>query len=302
MSNSILRVDVGDRSLAPAQAEVWITVVPERMDAGTEVRGRLLGPRSACASTVEVAYQLRPLAPGIQGDPAGITRRVVIPEANLWEPAKPFLYQGPVELWQDGACCGRVVVSHGLRSIALGPRGLRLNGKPLVLSGHEVARAPEEGEARELRDRGCNLLLAPVAADGVWEVADRLGYLVLGRLAGGGEETLRQAATLAGHASCLGWLVPPGADFITRLPPGGLVGAEVSGQPCAPVPEGVHFLLGPATEAGALAGIGLPLLLAGEPGAPAGGSSAFRRPGSEDWLKLGLQPGGPPILGAISGA
>jgi hypothetical protein len=286
MSNSLLRVDVRDRSLAPTQAEVWITVVPQRIDAGTEIRGRLLGPRSAYATTLEVAYPLRHLPPGVQGDPAGITRRVVIPEANLWEPAKPFLYRGPAELWQDGACCGRVVVSHGLRSLAPGPRGLRLNGKPLVLSGREVVQAPEVGEARELRGRGCNLLVAPVAAAAVWEAADRLGFLVLGRLAGGSEDTLRQAGALAGHASCLGWLVPAGADLVGRLPPGGLVGVEVSGQPSVPPPEGVDFLLGPAVHADALAEIDLPLLLAGKPGA-------------EDRLKAELQPSRP-ILGAIS--
>ncbi len=301
MDNAILRIEVRDRSLAPIQAEVWITVVPERNDAGTEVRGRLMGPRSACASTVEVAYPLRPLAPGVPGDPAGITRRVVIPEATLWEPAKPFLYHGPVELWQDGARRGEVLVSHGLRSFSLGPRGLRLNGKLLMLSGREAAEAPEDSEARELRGRGCNLLVAPVAANGVWEAADRLGFLVLGRLADGGEETLRQAAALAGHASCLGWLVPAGADIASRLPPAGLVGVEVSGQPITPPPEGIQFLAGPAARADELGHFGLPLLVAGEWG---GWSPGFSRSGMEDRLKPGLQqaePGRPPVLGAIFG-
>jgi hypothetical protein len=295
MSNSIRRIEVRDRSLAPIQAEVWITVVPERADAGTEVRGRLMGPRSAYTSTVEVAYPLRPLAPGVSDAPAGITRRVVIPEATLWEPDRPFLYHGPMELWQDGERRAAASVSHGLRSVALGLRGLRLNGKVLTLSGREAARAPADDEARELRAHGSNLLVAPVAAGGVWEAADRLGFFVLGRLADGADG-LRQAAALAGHASCLGWLVPAGADLVGRLPPAGLVGIEVSGRPFATPSEGVHFLAGPAADFEALAQSGLPMLLIRE---REGWSSGLSRSSPPDRLKAELQQGGPPVLGAI---
>ncbi len=277
MNNSFLRIEIRDRSLAPAKAEVWVTVVPERIDAGTEVRGRLMGPRSVYAATVEVAYPLRPLGPGVGDGPAGITRRVVIPEASLWEPASPFLYQGPVELWQDGARCGQVVVTHGLRSCTLGPRGLRLNGKPLTLSGREVTQTPDDREARSLRAGGCNLLIAPVAEDGVWAAADRLGFLVLGRLSVG-EEDLGRAAALAGHASCLGWIVPAEADFLHRLPTG-FVGVDAAKREA--LPDRVQFVVGPASEAEALGALGLPMLLAGG-GAPEGDA-------------------GPPVLGAILG-
>jgi hypothetical protein len=278
MENSLRHLEVRNRSLVPAQAEVWVTVVPERMDGGTEVRGRLVGPRSAYTATVEVAYPLRPLAPGVPGSPGGITRRVIIPEASLWEPAKPFLYQGPVELWQEGVRCAQVTVTHGLRSFSLGPRGLRLNGQPLTLSGREVSQAPDDSEARSLRAGGGNLLVAAVAEGRVWEVADRLGFLVLGRLADG-NEGLKQAAALAGHASCLGWLVPAGADFLDRLPPGGLVGVEAEKGPGAVLPDRVQFVAGAAADAEQLAALGLPLLLSG--------------------AEVSDLPGGPPVLGAI---
>src|SRR5262245_42110310 len=136
MTNRILSVTLRDHSLVPAAAEVHVTVVPERLDAGTQVRGRLMGPRCAYASTVEVAYHLRALpAPTAQ---PGITLRAIIPEASLWEPKSPHLYAGPIELWQDGQRCDVVQVRHGLRQITLGPRGLRLNGSPIRLRGRVI--------------------------------------------------------------------------------------------------------------------------------------------------------------------
>src|SRR5919204_1388628 len=99
MSNSIRRVEVRNRSLSPAGAEVWVSVIPERRTPATEVIGRLVGPRCRYATTVEVAYPFRPFPRPVEGLP-GLTRRVVIPEPSFWEPASPFLYQGPVELWE----------------------------------------------------------------------------------------------------------------------------------------------------------------------------------------------------------
>src|SRR5436190_14007505 len=100
MSNHILDVTIHDRSLDPGSVELWITVTPDRLTATTELRGRLMGPRCPYASTVEVAYPLRPI-PGLNGDtPGAIRRRVVIPEASLWDTESPFLYEGPIELWE----------------------------------------------------------------------------------------------------------------------------------------------------------------------------------------------------------
>jgi hypothetical protein len=272
MSNSIVRVEVRDRAPAPTQAEVWVRVVPARQDAGTEVRGRLVGPSCAYAATVEVAYPLLPLGPNAAPPPGGITRRVVIPEASLWETQSPFLYRGPVELWQDGRRCDRAEVTHGLRALGLGPRGLHLGGKPLALCGREHAGDLDEEEARGLRRAGRNLLVAGIEdAATLAGQADRLGFLVLARLAHGSEDALAGAAALAEHPCCLGWLVPADADFRDRLPAAGLVGALVHAGWKGPPPQGVHFLAGPAAEAGALAALGRPLLLYGDAALPAAG-------------------------------
>jgi hypothetical protein len=266
MENRIRHIAVRNRSLMPAQAEVWITVVPEWQTPATEVRGRLMGPHCPYANTVEVAYALRPV-PHERAD--GLTMRVVIPEASLWEPQCPFLYRGPVELWQDGRLCERVELRHGLRSVGLSERGLLVNGRPLRLHGRSVSACTDE-EALRLRQAGCNLLIVPVEAESlpIWERADRLGFLVLGRLKDVGEKTLSLLPALSRHTSCLGWLVEKRKpSFLDLLPSDhllGLIGEEGS-PPLSP--EGIDFLFGSAESAH----LGLPLLVKGEASAPPSG-------------------------------
>jgi hypothetical protein len=269
MDNRIRQITVDDRSLVPAEAEVWITATPQQHTPTTELRGRLMGPRCIYASTVEVAYPLRPLPPGrTPPGTSGPTMRVVIPEASLWEPESPFLYQGPVELWQDGQRCDQMVLSHGLRSVHLGDRGLRLNSRPLTLRGRCVSSCSDP-ELRALRQAGYNLLLAGVAGETLplWEQADRMGFLVLGQVRDDREETVRRLESLSRHASCLGWLVEdsahPPLDLLASV---GLLGLACVSPPRVPA-EPFHFLMGPA----ALANLGKPLLVRGEvPGTPAG--------------------------------
>jgi len=100
MTNRIRTVELHDHSLVPAEAEVRVRVVPDhhtppgrRSAAGSWARPAGSPP------TVEVAYHLRPLPPG---SPEVLWARAIIPEASSWEPECPFLYGGPVELWQDG--------------------------------------------------------------------------------------------------------------------------------------------------------------------------------------------------------
>jgi hypothetical protein len=207
MDNRIRHIIVRDPSLVPAQAEVWITVVPEQHTSTTEVRGRLMGPRCPYSSTVEVAYPLRPLPPSQKAtEPFGLTARVIIPEASLWEPQCPFLYQGPIELWQDGQRCDRVNLSHGLRSLHRIERGLCVNGRALTPQGIRIDTCSDE-EAMQLHKNGYNLLIVPVATStvSVWEQANRFGFLVLGQLREEADET-RLMELLRPHASCLGWL------------------------------------------------------------------------------------------------
>jgi hypothetical protein len=281
MNNRILHVEIRDHSVIPAQAEVHVAVVPERRTPATEVRGRLMGPHCLYASTVEVAYPLRPLPrPGPGGPPERLTLRAIIPEASLWEPESPFLYRGPVELWQDGRRCDEATLTHGLRALALGPRGLRLNGRPLALHGRVLTACPDFQDALAWHRAGCNLLLAPVgeATAPLWDLADRVGFLVLGRLPDTTAGTLLLLAALGTHPCCLGWLAGPDTTLpaplrtpalsgASRGPAAALpVGLELGEAPPGPLPPGFSFGAGTASAVKKRAGradLALPLLLLG---------------------------------------
>jgi hypothetical protein len=254
MADRITRVEVRNRSLTPAEAEVWLTVHAEAVTAVTEVRGRLMGPSCPYSSTVEVAYPLRPLLRPAEDVPP-LTVRVVIPEPSLWEPESPFLYRGPVELWQGGERQDRATVRHGLCSSSLTPRGLRWNGKPLSLRGRAV-RGLTDDNALSLRRDGFNLLLAPLDEPGAWDIADRLGFVVIGQAASLDDDAVSQMRRLAGHPSTVGYLfdTPPARP----LPADGFrIGLRGAAAP------GTAFLACPAWQA-AFAPPDIPLLVLGE--------------------------------------
>jgi hypothetical protein len=265
VDNRIRQIEVHDGPLIPAQAEVWITVTPEHLTATTELRGRLIGPSCPYASTVEVAYPLRTPPPSAMTEGASspaITMRAVIPEASLWEPESPFLYQGPIELWQDGQLRERVTLSHGLRHFALSERGLRVNSRPITLRGRFVTSCSEV-DARTLHQAGYNLLVVPVEASSlpVWERADRFGLFILGQILDDSELTLRHLESLRRHTSCLGWLIEEGKHpSLDLLPSQGLLGLTCGSEPSERLLREVHFLVGPSERAN----FGRPLLVTNE--------------------------------------
>jgi hypothetical protein len=112
MTNRIIDVTVSNYRLDPHETELRIHVEVADITSTTEIRGRLVGPRCEYSTTVEIAYPMRE----VERSPNHVVVRVVIPEANWWEPETPFLYEGPVELWQDGKLCDRRDVSHAIRA------------------------------------------------------------------------------------------------------------------------------------------------------------------------------------------
>jgi hypothetical protein len=276
MSNRILRVQVRQHSLDPAQAELWITASAGYVTPTTELRGRLMGPRCLYAATVEVGYPLRPFSRRPEGL-EGLAARVVIPEPSLWEPQCPFVYQGAVELWQDGERRDQVPIRRGLRHVALGRGGLRVNGRRLALGGRTVDECDEK-ELAALHRAGCNLLLAANRErfTELLPLADVYGFFVLGVLKDAEPAAWDRADAPTDHPSFLGWLLkaPWNPEAIARVRGAGdaLVGVECSEFSDNALPDGVDFIGRQAADASELAGreATRPLLLLGDgPDSPA---------------------------------
>lgn len=269
MSNHIRQVSASDHQLSPAEAELRIFVTPDRLTPTTEIRGRLVGPRNAYAATVEVAYPLRPLARAVQAQPL-LAARIVIPDPCWWEPTTPFLYEGQIELWEDGQRCDQAPMRHGFRVFHRGRQGLLVNGRPLLLRGAAMADLPED-RLREWHQAGTNLLVATLdsQATAQWTAADRLGFLMLGRLPGT-DPNFTSVAELARHPASFGWVLDENLlhderrvrvlDELRQASPRGWVGVEIRTAPTT-VPEGIHFLVGPEAALPALTGVPLPRII-----------------------------------------
>jgi hypothetical protein len=289
MTNRIQQIRIQDGPLDLARVEVWIDVYPEILTSTTQVRGRLMGPRCPYAGTVEVAYPFREVSREYQA--TGIPHlsvRAVIPEANLWDPISPFLYHGPVELWQNGQLCETVPVSHGFRSLNLGPHGLRWNGQPLTLRG--VSRSTcSEAEERALHQANINTLLVPAGLEitQFWEIGDVFGLLVLGRITT--KADVKHVSPCEQRPSGLGWLVNPDLfeDELSRvsipaLLADGLWGIEVRRVP-AELPPGASFIAVSENLLAAAAEIPLPKMVLSKAN-PADSVSA-QTPGHLGWIQ-----------------
>jgi hypothetical protein len=213
--NRITQFSVSDRSLSPAEAEIWILADAETVTPTTELRGRLVGPTCPYSTTIEVAYPFRPFAKTPPGLPP-FSRRVNVPEPSFWDPIAPFLYVGIVELWQDGQCCDRRTFRHGFREA-------RIDGKRVIWNGREISLSfadrsdLAEADLPALRIAGVNALVLPGEAESLWRAAERLGFAVIGRAAEPRPEWLE----LTKSAACLGWVVagdwPEWQDEIRRM-------------------------------------------------------------------------------------
>jgi hypothetical protein len=273
MTNSIKDIHIWNHRLNPSEAEVAIGVTPEHVSSMTQVRGRLVGPQCRCASTVEVAYALRETGReyASEGIP-GIICQVLIPEPSLWDPVSPFLYKGQIELLESGKQCEVVQITHCLRELSLGRYGLRINGAALSLRGKSLVGPVSEADAISLHNQGINTLLVDVdnSTPILWDMADRLGFIILTRISN--EQELKMALgrtrEIRNRSFCLGWLISPqavenelaliAAQTLLSTP---LLGLELTRAPSGPVPEGFTFVAYEESLAPSLAEIKMPSLL-----------------------------------------
>jgi hypothetical protein len=247
MTNRIRSVQIQDRVLDPAKAEVGIAVYPETVNPQTEIRGRLMGPRCPFATTVEVAYAMQPESrqTNVEGEPR-ISLRTIIPDPCRWDPESPFLYQAHVEVWQSGQRCDQADLSHGLRTIKLGPRGLAVNDKPFRMRGIARPRIDVDG-LLSLRRQAFNTLLVPIDAEfsQLCATAGRIGFLVIGRDWAARDLPISDPSffgcLLSDDDMQLESTRVAASTFFWRFE-SPRVGAELTRTPAAPIPGDIRFV------------------------------------------------------------
>ena len=278
MSNRIKNILISTLRVDPIEADIGIHVVPDTLFSDTQVRARFVGPACLYSSTVEVAYSVREHSRDY--DPTGIphlkvpgiphiTLRAIIPEPCLWDPESPFLYRGTFELCQGDKLVDRQTLDYGIRRVQLGPKELTCNGRPIILHGLEWKDYSSE-QARALHQAGFNTLLVPALEESGWDLADRFGFLVLGRI----QDPLDVAKSKnqKKHASNLGWVLneellnhpiiqATGVSFL-----GQLVGVELRQPLDQPLPPGFSFILCKKGLLGLFSDIDLPKLIISEVG------------------------------------
>src|SRR6266511_1912365 len=186
-SNRLRGIEHYKLTVSPAEADIWFRVVVQKVTPGTEVRGRIVGPRSLFAETVEVVSPLRSVRywEGEQrsvryweGDQVAMIARTAFPEPGFWDPHTPLLYRVVVELWQDGQRCEVSGFDLGFRMIEMGSGNVFVNKKPFFLQGMPyLPQSREEAAAR--RQTGYNLVLAGKGQWHWWVRASPMGFLLL---------------------------------------------------------------------------------------------------------------------------
>jgi hypothetical protein len=267
MRNQIRGISVYNRRLVPAEVELGITVLLEHFDSDTKLTGRLTGPHCRYTTTVQVPYPMRETLRRHEEDGPRVFLKVVIPEASFWEPAIPFLYEGPIELWEGSVRCDCVQICRGLRVLTLGPHGWRVNGKLLPFRG-AIRDDLSTVAAEKLRKVRTNCLIVPVSPDtapSVWEQSDRLGFVMLGRIAAEAEISL--AWSMKDHPSVLGWIIEPELledpvlHNVAGLYPTAenhFLGVHLSRPPQTALPKDVRFIYCAESDLSALKNLDLP--------------------------------------------
>jgi hypothetical protein len=263
-SNRLKGIGAYHLTVSPAEVDIWYKATVERATPGTEVRGRIVGPRCLFAETVEVASPLRSVRCK-EDERASLIVRTGFANPGFWDPDTPLLYRVVAELWQDEQRCDACGFDLGFCKIEMNSGTILVNEKPFFLRGMtHLPDSIEEATAR--RQAGYNLVLAETGQWNWWVRANPMGFLLLEKV---------KLSTLTPHyiglvsrQPCfLGFVL--GKELLDRsswenesfLRPlqerRVLIGLELDG-PAPSLPNGLSFLICPETMLPAIGETALP--------------------------------------------
>jgi hypothetical protein len=270
-SNRMKGVERYRLTTSPVEADLWFKVSAERVTQGTEVRGRIVGPRLLFEQAAETESPFRSIRQK-EGGQFTLIARTSFGQPSFWDPHNPFLYRVILELWQDGQRCDLAAFDMGFRKIELSLSNVCVNERPLFLRGMQALPQSRE-EAADRRQAGYNLLLASEGQWHWWVKANPMGFLLLERA------PLSRLSPhyigLLSHQPCsLGFVL--GKELLNRslsesescLRPWKerhvFIGLELEEPPTQPLPDGLSFLVCLASSLPGLIAYPLPKLVLGE--------------------------------------
>lgn len=273
------------------QADIWFQVDAQRVVSGTEVRGRIVGPRCLFAETAESVIPLRSVVHRA-GDQVELIARTAFQAPALWDPRNPLLYRVVVELWQDGQRCAVSGFDLGFCMIEMRSSNVLVNQNPLFLKGMPYLPQSRE-DAAVRRQAGYNLALTEKGQWHWWVRANPMGFLLLEKVA---LSTLTpQYIGLLSQQPCFFGFVLD-RELLDRSPSENesflrpwqerrvLIGLELDGSPPSSLPNGLSFLVCPESVLPALSTISLPKLALREQGASREVVAGAAVPGVLGWI------------------
>jgi hypothetical protein len=267
-NNRLRGIEQYKLTVSPAEADIWFRVVVDKVTQGTEVGGRIVGPRCLFAETAEVVSPLRSVRHN-EGEHVSLVARTVIPEPSLWDPQHPILYRVVIELWQDGERCDVSGFDLGFRMIEMGSDSVFVNQKPFPLRGMPYLPESRE-EAGAKRQAGYNLVLAERGQWHWWVRASPMGFLLLEK-ATLSTLTPQYIGLLSLQPCFFGFLLDK--ELLDRSPSenenflrpwqerGLFIGLELDGPPPSSLPNGLSFLVCPESVLPALSTTSIPKLV-----------------------------------------
>lgn len=173
----------------PPHGLVDITVTTEIVGNDGRIRVQTLHPTEG---GVTARFTLQGHGANIVHETSGNQATLVVPNAALWAPGAPNLYDLRVELLRAGKAIDRYNLPVGIRTIEVKGDALLLNGKPIYLQGfsrHEDFPVTGRGFAPAVVIKDCALLDWIGAnsfrtshypySEQQMDLADRLGLLVI---------------------------------------------------------------------------------------------------------------------------
>jgi hypothetical protein len=300
-SNRLKGISQYKLTLSPAAADIWFKVAVESVTAGTEVRGRIVGPRCLFAEAAEAVSPLRSVRHKEEGS-VGLIARTAIPNPAFWCPDNPFLYRVVVELWQDGQRCDVSGFDLGFRAIEMGAGRVLVNHKPLSLQGMSCL-PPSREEAVARRQAGYNLVLAGKEQWHWWVRASPMGFLLLERVALS-TLTPQYIDLLSGQPCFLGFVLEKELlnHSLTETEPflrywqdrRVFIGLELNEPTPLPLPKGLSFLVCPESRLEVLSSTSLPKFVLREK-AGSGALPPWAAGGVLGWIDQETRPAAPSV-------